>query len=133
MELSRIKKVELREIWKHEATNFTRWLAKQENLSLLSQEAIEAKKVEDENNRILKLARLEEDKKQTIIDNKRIEAEKLAKVEADRIAAEEAKKPKMFEGSLKAGSTIIDAEVESVVGYKAKLKRYAPNQSGNFR
>jgi hypothetical protein len=38
MELSRIQKVELREIWKHEATNFTRWLAKQENLALLSEE-----------------------------------------------------------------------------------------------
>ena len=38
MELSRIQKVQLREIWKHEATNFTRWLAKQENLALLSEE-----------------------------------------------------------------------------------------------
>lgn len=55
------------------------------------------------------------------------------RLESDRLATEEAKKPKMFEGSLKAGSTIIDAEVESVVRNKAKLKLYAPNQSGNFR
>lgn len=38
MKLGRIKQVELREIWKHEATNFTNWLAKTENLDLLSEE-----------------------------------------------------------------------------------------------
>ncbi len=38
MKLGRIKQIDLREIWKHEATNFTRWLAKQENLDLLSEE-----------------------------------------------------------------------------------------------
>lgn len=38
MNLGRIQKVDLREIWKHEATNFTKWLAKPENLSLLSDE-----------------------------------------------------------------------------------------------
>lgn len=38
MNLGRIEQVELREIWKHEATNFTKWLAKPENLDLLSEE-----------------------------------------------------------------------------------------------
>jgi len=38
MKLGRIERVELREIWKHEATNFTKWLAKPENLDLLSEE-----------------------------------------------------------------------------------------------
>lgn len=38
MKLGRINQVELREIWKHEATNFTNWLAKPENLDLLSEE-----------------------------------------------------------------------------------------------
>ena len=38
MNLGRIKKVALREIWKHEATNFTQWLALPDNLELLSDE-----------------------------------------------------------------------------------------------
>ncbi|RKR14853.1 uncharacterized protein DUF4268 [Maribacter vaceletii] len=38
MNLGRIKQVALREIWKHEATNFTQWLALPENLELLSDE-----------------------------------------------------------------------------------------------
>ena len=38
MQLSKIEKVDLREIWKHEATDFTNWLAKNENLELLSEE-----------------------------------------------------------------------------------------------
>ena len=38
MNLGRIEHVDLREIWKHEATNFTKWLAKPENLDLLSYE-----------------------------------------------------------------------------------------------
>ena len=38
MNLGRIEQVDLREIWKHEATNFTKWLAKPENLDLLSDE-----------------------------------------------------------------------------------------------
>jgi hypothetical protein len=38
MKLGRIRQVNLREIWKHEATNFTKWLAKPENLDLLSLE-----------------------------------------------------------------------------------------------
>ena len=38
MKIGRIEQVDLREIWKHEATNFTNWLAKPENLDLLSEE-----------------------------------------------------------------------------------------------
>lgn len=36
--LGKLIKVELREGWKHEALDFTQWLAKEENLSLLSDE-----------------------------------------------------------------------------------------------
>jgi len=36
MNLSRIKKIELREFWKNEALDFTNWLAEDENLRLLS-------------------------------------------------------------------------------------------------
>lgn len=36
MELGKLEKVPLREAWKHEALNFTSWLAKDENLKLLS-------------------------------------------------------------------------------------------------
>src|SRR3989338_4764095 len=36
--LGKLKKVELREAWKHEATNFTQWLAEEENLALLGDE-----------------------------------------------------------------------------------------------
>jgi hypothetical protein len=38
MALSRIKKIDLREQWKHEASDFSNWLAKDENLQLLSDE-----------------------------------------------------------------------------------------------
>ena len=36
--LSKLQKVDLREVWKHEAMDFTTWLAKPENLDLLSDE-----------------------------------------------------------------------------------------------
>ena len=36
--LGKIEKVEIREIWKNEAKDFTSWLAKEENLTLLSDE-----------------------------------------------------------------------------------------------
>ena len=36
--LGKIKKVELRKAWNHEASDFTNWLAKEENLHLLSDE-----------------------------------------------------------------------------------------------
>lgn len=36
--LSRITKLNPREIWKHEALDFTKWLAKEENISVLSEE-----------------------------------------------------------------------------------------------
>ena len=38
MELGKLEKIPLREAWKHEALNFTNWLADEENLSLLSNE-----------------------------------------------------------------------------------------------
>jgi len=38
MKLGRLEKVELRNIWKHEALDFTNWLAESENLNLLSEE-----------------------------------------------------------------------------------------------
>jgi len=36
--LSRITKINPREIWKHEALDFTQWLAKEENISILCEE-----------------------------------------------------------------------------------------------
>ncbi len=36
--LGKLKKVELREAWKHEANHFTQWLAQEENLELLGEE-----------------------------------------------------------------------------------------------
>ena len=38
MQLGKLKKVDLREAWKHEALDFTKWLAQEENLALLSEE-----------------------------------------------------------------------------------------------
>ena len=38
MNLGKLKKIELREGWKHEANDFTKWLAQEENLRLLSDE-----------------------------------------------------------------------------------------------
>lgn len=38
MNLGTLKKIDLREAWKHEANEFTKWLAQEENLSLLADE-----------------------------------------------------------------------------------------------
>lgn len=38
MALSKLKKIDLREEWQHEASDFTNWLAQDENLQLLSEE-----------------------------------------------------------------------------------------------
>ena len=47
--LGKLKKVELREAWKHEANNFTLWLAEEENLTLLGDEiGIDIKLVQTE-------------------------------------------------------------------------------------
>lgn len=49
MSLSRLKKVDLRAYWKHEALDFTKWLSEEENLELLSDEiGIEISLVETE-------------------------------------------------------------------------------------
>ena len=38
MKLGKLEKVDLRNVWKHEALDFTNWLAEPDNLSLLSDE-----------------------------------------------------------------------------------------------
>lgn len=38
MKLGKLKRIDLREYWKHEALHFTRWLSEPENISLLSDE-----------------------------------------------------------------------------------------------
>lgn len=38
MELGKLEKVKLRNIWKHEALDFTSWLSKEENIQILSEE-----------------------------------------------------------------------------------------------
>jgi len=51
MELSRLTKVELREAWPHEASDFTNWLSEEENLQVLSDEiGIDISLVETEAN-----------------------------------------------------------------------------------
>lgn len=49
MELGKLEKIELREVWRHEALDFTRWLARKENIALLSKEVgIDIKVIETE-------------------------------------------------------------------------------------
>jgi len=49
MELGKLEKVELRNAWRNEAADFTKWLAKEENLLLLSDEiGVNIKLVETE-------------------------------------------------------------------------------------
>lgn len=38
MKLGKLNKIDLRDVWKHEALDFTSWLSKEENLKLLSEE-----------------------------------------------------------------------------------------------
>jgi hypothetical protein len=38
IELGKFEKVELRDVWKHEATDFSAWLAKPENLDALAEQ-----------------------------------------------------------------------------------------------
>jgi CRISPR-associated protein Csm5 len=59
----------------------------------------------------------------------RLKAEQEA--EAARIAAEEAKKPKLFEGKLKRAS-VIDAEVINITGNVAKIKLYVPDHENRL-
>lgn len=50
-DLSKLTKIELREVWEHEALDFTQWLAQTDNLSLLSEEVgIEIKLIQTEAN-----------------------------------------------------------------------------------
>ncbi len=54
MKLGNLKKVDLRSIWPHEAQDFTKWLAQEENISILSEEldiSIENVKVEEASGR----------------------------------------------------------------------------------
>lgn len=49
--LSKLTEIDLREVWGHEATEFTSWLAQQENLDLLSEEiGVDIKLVQTEAN-----------------------------------------------------------------------------------
>jgi hypothetical protein len=38
MKIAKLDKVDLRELWKHEALDFTKWLSEPDNLELLSDE-----------------------------------------------------------------------------------------------
>ncbi|MBU0534803.1 DUF4268 domain-containing protein [Patescibacteria group bacterium] len=50
-DLAKLQKIDLREVWGHEAIDFTRWLSQEENLSLLSEAVgVEIKLVQTEAN-----------------------------------------------------------------------------------
>ena len=40
LKLGKLEKVKLRDVWKHEALSFTKWLAKDERLKLLFSEYV---------------------------------------------------------------------------------------------
>ncbi len=74
MKIAKLNKVELREVWAHEAHDFTKWLAEPENLELLSDEigiGIELVQVEANVGRynVDILAREENTDKKIIIEN----------------------------------------------------------------
>ncbi len=74
MKIAKLKKVELREVWAHEAHEFTKWLAEPENLELLSDEigiGIELVQIEANVGRynVDILAREENTSKKIIIEN----------------------------------------------------------------
>lgn len=49
--LNKLTPVKLREIWTHEATDFTRWMAKEDNISMLLDEiGISAENIKTEDN-----------------------------------------------------------------------------------
>ncbi len=72
--LSKLNKIELREVWVHEATDFTNWLSQPENLDLLSEEiGVDIKLVQTEANvgrfNVDILAEEENSGKKIIIEN----------------------------------------------------------------
>ncbi|WP_010520895.1 DUF4268 domain-containing protein [Aquimarina agarivorans] len=74
MKLSNLKKIDLRTYWKHEALDFTRWLAKEENIQLLSDEigiSLIDVKVEEATGRysVDILAKDEDSERRVIIEN----------------------------------------------------------------
>ena len=48
MKLGNLEKVNLREIWRHEAHNFTQWLSKEENIALLDEIGVTAENIVSE-------------------------------------------------------------------------------------
>ena len=99
-------------------------------LALLSQEVIEAKKVEDEKNKIRKLAQMENAKELAAQEAEEEAKAVVERLERERIEKEEAKKPKMYDGNPTKGLEV-DAEVIQsqrpnkvkifVKGYEEKL------------
>jgi hypothetical protein len=89
-------------------------------LTLLTQEEIEKRNAEQQKTLVAAQAEIQR------------KAEEMIKAaEAARIAAEEAKKPKLFEGKLKRAS-VIDAEVVNITGNVAKIKLYIPGHENRL-